>query len=54
LKSWFNPEVPKVKERLISGRETILECANVTIFLVDNSGELTKFHEAYNHPESDL
>jgi hypothetical protein len=30
-----------------------LEGADVTFFLADNSGEPTKLHEAYNHPETD-
>jgi hypothetical protein len=39
-------------EGLISIRESMVECANVAFFLADNSGESTKFHEDYNHPES--
>jgi hypothetical protein len=32
----------------------MLEGTDVSFFLADNSGEPTKFHEAYNHPEPDL
>jgi hypothetical protein len=42
LKIWFNPEASKV-----------MEGANVVYFLANNSGEPTKFHEVYNHPEPD-
>jgi hypothetical protein len=40
-----------VMEGLLSGRNTILEGKDVAFFLADNSGEPTKFHEVYNHPE---
>jgi hypothetical protein len=53
LKNWFNPEASKVMEGLISGREEMLEGADIAFFLTDNSGEPTKFHEAYNHPKPD-
>jgi hypothetical protein len=43
LKIWFNPEASKVVEGLISGRESMVEVADVTFFLADNSGEPTKF-----------
>jgi hypothetical protein len=38
---------------LLSGRESMLEAADDTFFLVNNSGELTKFHESNNHSEPD-
>jgi hypothetical protein len=38
---------------MISGRESMLEGANVAFFLADYCGEPTKFHEAYNHSEVD-
>jgi hypothetical protein len=53
LNSLFNPEASKVMEGSISVRETMLEGANFAFFLEDNSGEPTKYLEAYNHPESD-
>jgi hypothetical protein len=40
-------------EGLISGREEMLEGADIAFFLTDNSGEQTKFNEAYNHPKPD-
>jgi hypothetical protein len=33
-------------KRLISGRESMVEGADVAFFLADNSREQTKFHEA--------
>jgi hypothetical protein len=53
LKSWFNSEESNFMEALLSGRETILEDADVAFFLADNSGELTNFYEAYNYTEPD-
>jgi hypothetical protein len=52
LKSWLNPEASKVMQVLLLERESMVEDENVTFFLVDNSGEPTKFYEAYNHPET--
>jgi hypothetical protein len=52
LKIWLNPEVSKVIEYLISGRESMVKGAIVT-FSEDNSEEPTKFYETYNYPELD-
>jgi hypothetical protein len=38
---------------LLSGRETILEGADVAFFLEYNKVLAKKFHEAYNHPKLD-
>jgi hypothetical protein len=51
LESWFNADASKVMEGLISGRESMVEDANIAFFLEDNSQEPTKFHEPYYHPE---
>jgi hypothetical protein len=51
LKTWFNPEASKVVKGLISRRRSMMEGANLAFFLADNSGDSTKFHEAYKYPE---
>jgi hypothetical protein len=53
LKSCFNPEASKLMESLLSGKESMLEGANVGFFLAANSRELTNLHNAYNHPKPD-
>jgi hypothetical protein len=46
LKSWFNSKASNMMKGLLSGRESMLEGADVVLFLSDYSGEPTRFHEA--------
>jgi hypothetical protein len=40
-------------EALDSGREAMLESTDNAFFLANNPGELTRFHNVYNHSDKD-
>jgi hypothetical protein len=52
LKSWFNPDPSKFLKMQNSGREMIVETADLVFNMVDLVKDPESFHEAYNHPEA--
>jgi len=53
LKSWFNPDPSRFIEEKDSGRDLIVEKADVALNAVELVEEPKTFEEAYFHPDSD-
>jgi hypothetical protein len=50
LKSWFNPNPTRFIENADSGREFVLENADIALSLIDFLKETETFEDAYYHP----
>jgi hypothetical protein len=53
LQRCFNPGASIIVESLKSGREMILDQAEIAIMMLEDSNELGNFLEAYNHSDLD-
>jgi hypothetical protein len=52
LKSWFNPDPSRFMEVQDSGRDWVVESANIAFNTLDLVEEPKTFDEAYNHPNT--
>jgi hypothetical protein len=50
LKSWFNPNPKRLIKNIDSGKEIVLEKADITLNIIDSLKELETFEDAYYHP----
>jgi hypothetical protein len=53
IQGWFNPGASRIFESLKSGREMILDQADVTMMMLEGLMELGSFDEACNHSDLD-
>ena len=51
LQGWFNPEASRIVETLKSGREMILDQADIAMMMLEGPMEPVSFDEAFNHSE---
>jgi hypothetical protein len=54
LQGWFNPDASRVVESSNSGREPIVDQADIAFMTVEQPKEPGTFNEAFNHPEEDV
>jgi phage terminase large subunit len=52
LKSWFNPDPSRCTEVQDSGRDLVVESADIALSTIDVVKEPKTFDEAYNHPNA--
>jgi hypothetical protein len=50
---WFNPEALRIVESLKSGREMILDQADIEMMILEGPFEPGSFDEAFNHSDID-
>jgi Reverse transcriptase (RNA-dependent DNA polymerase) len=54
LQGWFNPYASRGVESSNSGREPIIDQADIAFITVEQPKEPGTFNEAFNHPEEDV
>ena len=54
LQGWFNPDASRVVESSNSGREPIVDQADIAFMMMEQPKEPGTFNEAFNHPEEDV
>ena len=54
LQGWFNPDASRVVESSNSGREPIVDQADIAFMMMEQPKEPGTFNEAFNHSEEDV